>query len=141
VQHRKVDLEIWDTGGQEVFRSLVRNYYRDVAGVVAVADLTRIDSLTDVEFWLHEIRENCGQDVALLMIGNKVDLVSERTVSVDEAEQFANKYQIPYIETSAKTAANVTNSFTWIAAMILARDLSPVNRPVMAPLERERRCC
>jgi small GTP-binding protein len=103
----RIQLQLWDTGGQELFRSVTRGYYRGAAGVLLLFDMTNHDSFKHVARWLADVRENARRDLVAILIGNWSDMAHKRAVTRDEAEQFAEAQQMKYFETSAKTGAHV----------------------------------
>jgi small GTP-binding protein len=109
-RHR-IQLQLWDTAGQELFRSVTRGYYRGSAAALVVFDLTSRDSFDDIGRWLQDVRDVARSDVVTILIGNKSDLADARQVSTEEAESFANENSMRYFETSAKTGANVDEAF------------------------------
>jgi small GTP-binding protein len=100
---RRVQLQLWDTAGQELFRSVTREYYRGSAGALVLFDLTSRDSFANVGQWLRDLREVARPDLTIALIGNKVDLADRRAVPQEEAREYAERNQISYFETSAKT--------------------------------------
>jgi len=111
VNQRSVKFHIWDTAGQEKFKSLTRNYYRNAAGALVVYDITRRESFNNIVKWLEEVKEHCNTEVAVVLIGNKCDLEEERQVSYKEGETLANENNMLFLETSAKLAQNVEQAF------------------------------
>jgi Ras-related protein Rab-2A len=93
--------------GQESFRSITRSYYRDAAGALLVYDITRRESFNHLTRWLEEARQNGNPNMTIMLIGNKSDLEHRRAVSTKEGELFAQENGLVFMETSAKTAANV----------------------------------
>ncbi len=73
---KQIKLQIWDTAGQESFRSITRSYYRGAAGALLVYDITRRETFTQLAKWLSEARENAHENMVIMLIGNKVDLES-----------------------------------------------------------------
>jgi small GTP-binding protein len=106
-ERHRLQLQLWDTAGQELFRSVTRGYYREAAGALIVFDLTSRPSFDNVGRWLQDIRDVARPDVVALLIGNKADRADERVVSVEDAQEFAKAHSMPYFETSAKTGDNV----------------------------------
>lgn len=106
-EEHRIQLQLWDTAGQELFRSVTRGYYRGSAGALILFDLTSHDSFNNVQQWLDDLKEVARQDVVIILIGNKCDLDDKRDVTREEAENFAKAHQMPYFETSAKTGDNV----------------------------------
>ena len=114
----KIQLQLWDTAGQELFRSVTRGYYRGSAGALLVFDLTNRDSFDNIERWLRDIRDVARSDVVTLLIGNKADLPDKRQVTTEEAEAFAKAHGMQYFETSAKTGANIKSSIDACVSVI-----------------------
>lgn len=102
-----IQLQLWDTAGQELFRSVTRGYYRGAAGALIVFDLTSRDSFNSVDRWYQDLKEVARSDVITVLIGNKLDLEDKRAVTTEEAREFAEARGMEYFETSAKTGDNV----------------------------------
>jgi Ras-related protein Rab-2A len=111
IDNKNIKLQIWDTAGQESFKSITRSYYRGAAGALLVYDITRRDTFTHLTRWLEEVRQNGNPDTTIMLIGNKSDQDSRRQVTTEEGERFARENGLIFIETSAKTAANVEDAF------------------------------
>lgn len=114
----RVKLQIWDTAGQESFRSIARSYYRDAAGALLVFDVTRRETFKHLEKWLQETRQFASQQICITLVGNKTDLNKKRAITREEAEEFAKEFDLSYIETSAKTADGVDEAFMGTAERI-----------------------
>lgn len=107
----QVKLQIWDTAGQESFRSITRSYYRGAAGALLVYDITRRDSFLHLSRWLEEAKQHAHPSMVILLIGNKSDLEHRRAVTFEEGQAFAEQNGLLFMETSAKTAMNVEDAF------------------------------
>jgi len=118
IEGRQIKLQIWDTAGQESFRSITRSYYRGAAGALLVYDITRRETFNHLTRWLEEARQNANQSMVIMLIGNKSDLDHRRQVSKEEGEKFAKEHGLIFLETSAKTAANVEEAFIQTAQNI-----------------------
>mmetsp|Transcript_11347 Transcript_11347/g.18982 ORF Transcript_11347/g.18982 Transcript_11347/m.18982 type:complete len:201 (+) Transcript_11347:98-700(+) len=116
-----IKLQIWDTAGQERFRTITSSYYRGAHGIIVVYDTTDKASFTNVKQWLAEIERYACSSVNKLLVGNKNDLPQNRAVPTEEAQKFADEMGIELIETSAKTATNVQESFMKMARQIKDR--------------------
>ena len=105
-------LKIWDTCGQERFRSITRQYFKNSNGVLLVFDLTNKETIKKLNVWLKDVTENINDDSCVIfLIGNKMD-VKTRDISIsEEAKQFANDKKLNYYEVSAKTGTGVVNVF------------------------------
>lgn len=97
--------------GQEAFRSITRSYYRGAAGALLVYDITRRDTFNHLTTWLEDARQHSNSNMVIMLIGNKSDLESRREVKREEGEAFAREHGLIFMETSAKTAANVEEAF------------------------------
>ena len=106
-------VQLWDTSGQEQFRSITRNYYKNSACALVVYDITSKISFENVANWIEEIRAQCTQSIYMILVGNKIDLDSsgKREVETAEGQELAEKYEIKFYETSAKEGTNVTDVF------------------------------
>jgi small GTP-binding protein len=102
--NQNIKLQIWDTAGQESFRSITRSYYRGAAGALLVYDITRRETFLHLSAWLDDAREHANPNMTVMLIGNKSDLAAKRAVSFEEGEQFAAQHGLIFLETSAKTA-------------------------------------
>ena len=122
IDNKIVRLQIWDTCGQEVYRSLITNFYRNSSLAFMVYSINSKESFLNINQWLKEVKLNSNPDVKIILIGNKSDLENEREVSYEEAKKFKDENQICYFEeTSAKTGLNTKKVFEE-AAKILYND-------------------
>jgi len=113
-----IKLQIWDTAGQERFRTIASSYYRGAHGIIVVYDVTDMATFDNVKSWLYEVEKYASPTVNKLLIGNKCDLKSKREVDQPTAIEFAEKFNLPFIETSAKHAINVEEAFLTMVADI-----------------------
>eukprot|EP00181_Compsopogon_caeruleus_P001959 CAMPEP_0184685918 /NCGR_PEP_ID=MMETSP0312-20130426/20661_1 /TAXON_ID=31354 /ORGANISM="Compsopogon coeruleus, Strain SAG 36.94" /LENGTH=229 /DNA_ID=CAMNT_0027140501 /DNA_START=161 /DNA_END=851 /DNA_ORIENTATION=+ len=118
LEDRTVRLQLWDTAGQERFRSLIPSYIRDSSVAVVVYDVVNRTSFLNTSKWIDEVRNERGNDVILVLVGNKTDMTEKRQVSVEEGEAKAKEHDIMFIETSAKAGFNVKALFRKIAAAL-----------------------
>lgn len=126
IGNKRIKLQIWDTAGHERFRSITSSYYRSAHGVIIVYDITKRNTFLSLQKWLNEIRNYTASNVVCALIGNKCDLIEEREVTVEEAEEVCNIVPevLFYLETSAKENTNIENAFTRIAEELMNRQSS-----------------
>merc|ERR1712228_105547 len=105
-----IKIQIWDTSGQERFRSITHSYYRTAHGIMIVYDITNRDSFLNVRSWLEEIKKFASESVCKILVGTKYDLENERTVNGVEAQQLADEFDMLFYETSA-CISNVNTPF------------------------------
>ncbi|MFX0018369.1 MAG: GTP-binding protein [Promethearchaeota archaeon] len=115
----KCKLQLWDTGGQERFSSIRPMYYRGSLGAVLVFDLTNYASFEHLPQWIEEVRANIKTEIPLLLVGNKNDLTDQRTVSIEEINNFTRDFNLYYMETSAKTGDGVGDCFYILACLMI----------------------
>ena len=119
IDEKVIKLQIWDTCGQELYRSLITNFYRNSSLAIIVYAINSKDSFEDIEMWLRELRTHSNPDAKVFLIGNKLDLENERKITKEQGETFAknNKLNL-FIEASAKTGFNSKKIFIKAAKML-----------------------
>ena len=105
-----IEVLLWDTAGQEVYRGLAPMYYRSAKIAIIVFDITNYQSFESVSYWLNELQKNC-QDLTIVVCGNKTDLEYKRVVQSSVAQSKAAEYDAFYIETSAVNDQNINELF------------------------------
>lgn len=115
---RTCRLQIWDSAGQERFRSLIPSYIRDSSVAIVVYDVTSRASFEDASRWLEDVRAERGTDVLIALVGNKTDLAERRVVSSEEGLRKARSEGVMFLECSAKTGHNVKQLFTDLATAL-----------------------
>ncbi|WMV14462.1 hypothetical protein MTR67_007847 [Solanum verrucosum] len=111
VNNSTVKFEIWDTAGQERYHSLAPMYYRGAAAAIIVYDITSTDSFVRAKKWVQELQKQGNPNMVMALTGNKADLEDKRKVTAEEARLYAEENGLFFMETSAKTAANVNDIF------------------------------
>ncbi|MHA1754147.1 MAG: Rab family GTPase [Candidatus Odinarchaeia archaeon] len=119
INEKNVKFVVWDIAGQKGWEVMHRSYYRGAQGALAVFDLTRKKTLKNLESWLNKIDEYLGKKIPVIILGNKKDLKVSIEVDQKDIEKFREKYNYPYIATSAKTGENVQLAFEDLAKKIL----------------------
>ncbi len=113
-----IRLQIWDTAGQERFHSITKSIYRNANGVLFIYDITNKESFNNIKNWIKDL-QNVGNDIKGVILGNKIDLELQRVIYKNDLEEMANKYKMPFIETSAKQNLFVNDAFDLIINEIL----------------------
>ena len=110
--NRNITLKIYDTAGQERYRSIVQNYYKGADGIILMYDITNKNSFESIEQWINNIKESSNyENIGLVVVGNKCDLENNRVVKKEEKELLEKKIEMKIIEASAKLDINVKESF------------------------------
>ena len=104
-------IQIWDTAGQENFRSIARAYYKNSVCACVVYDISSHSSFENIQSWIDDCTKQTAQSVLLVLIGNKNDLNNQREVTYEEGETFAKNHKMMFLEVSAKTGNNVNEIF------------------------------
>ena len=119
ISSKVIRLQIWDTCGQEEYRSLIQNFYRNASLAIIVYSIDKRTSFENLEIWLNEIKEKGNPDVKIFLVGNKNDLIENREVSTEEGEKFYETHKLNFfIETSAKTGINAEELFKRVAIVL-----------------------
>ena len=100
-------IQIWDTAGQENFRSITRAYYKNSVCALVVYDITNRDSFNNIANWVEDCKNQSPKTIFMVLVGNKSDLSDKRVISIEEGRELAEKYNMIFFETSAKTGDNV----------------------------------
>ncbi|AAB60720.1 Ras-related protein RABA2a [Arabidopsis thaliana] len=118
VEGRTVKAQIWDTAGQERYRAITSAYYRGALGALLVYDVTKPTTFENVSRWLKELRDHADSNIVIMLIGNKTDLKHLRAVATEDAQSYAEKEGLSFIETSALEALNVEKAFQTILSEV-----------------------
>ena len=109
-----IKAQIWDTAGQERYRAITSAYYRGAVAALLVYDITKLHTFQNVEKWLQELKDYADDNIVVMLVGNKTDLANLRAVKVEDAQAFAEKNELAFIETSALDSTNVVDAFEQI---------------------------
>ena len=119
IKEKLIRLQIWDTCGQEVYRSLINSFYRNSSLAILLYSITSIKSFKNLELWLNDLKVNSNPDIKIFLIGNKKDLEEKREVPIDKAKKFYEEHDIEiFMESSAKTGFNAQKIFIEAAKIL-----------------------
>ena len=116
---RTVKLQIWDTAGQDRFRSIAKNYYKGANGIVVVFSVIDKESFKNVRTWISQIKEEVDEKVTIILVGNKIDREEVRVVTKEKGEELAKEFGLPFFECSAKTGVNITTAFNELVKRVV----------------------
>lgn len=125
-QQKHMKLSLWDTAGQETYKSITRSYFRGASGALLVFDISRRGTFQSVTSWLTDLRQIAEEGIIVILVGNKSDLAAgsdgpddKRQVSREEAEDWCRENRVlQYVETSAKSGEGVERAFLEVAERI-----------------------
>lgn len=131
LNNKQVKLQIWDSAGQERFRTLTTAYYRSAHGILLVYDVNDRETFFHIENWLQEVSRYAASDVNRVLVGNKCDILNKREVEYETARIYAEKLGVSFTEASAKDRTNIDKVFNIMARELVAklgenRDATPV---------------
>ncbi|KAK2859007.1 hypothetical protein Q5P01_003627 [Channa striata] len=143
LDNMQVAMQLWDTAGQERYRSITKQFFRKADGVVVMYDVTEQESFQAVRPWLINVQEAAGEGIAILLLGNKMDMEEDREVSFKEAEQLAYENKVMFFEVSAYTGRNVTESLTHLARVLMEQEdrVRDTTVTLSAQPMKKRACC
>ncbi|KAM9854296.1 EF-hand calcium-binding domain-containing protein 4B [Aulostomus maculatus] len=144
VENSKVALQLWDTAGQERYRSITKQFFRKADGVVVMYDITAELSFTAVRQWLASVKEGAGEDIPIMLLGNKTDKETERQVQKEIGERLAKDCQMAFYECSACSGHNVAKSMFQLARILKEQEDQEKEKTVQlvcSPSDRRRSCC
>ena len=118
IEGKSIKLQIWDTAGQDRFRTITKTYYKGSHGVILVYDVCDERSFGNVKNWVNQIEQNAKSSICKVLVGNKCDK-AERVITEEQGRKLAEEYNMKFYETSAKTGQNVEETFTYLTREIL----------------------
>jgi len=129
-----VKLQIWDTAGQETYKSVTRVFYKGAHCIFLVYDVTSMDSFKKLKDWLNEVRSNAGPQVTIILIGNKIDDETNRVITKDNGLKFMEEEKLDgFFETSAKSGENSRTVFLRAAKFLYMQNKPLINSGKSSP--------
>ena len=111
INNKVFRIQIWDTAGQENFRSITRAYYKNSVCALVVYDISSRDSFNNVSTWIEDCKNQSPKTIFMVLVGNKCDLNDKRQVTAEEGKDLADRNEMLFFETSAKEGINVEEIF------------------------------
>ena len=144
INNKKYRVDLYDTAGQERFRSVSVNSIRMSDGVILIYDITNEFSYETINTWMENIYEVKGKDFSVILIGNKCDIDGGRVVSKEKGEQLAKKYNIPFFETSNKMGTNIEEAGLKLINKIIENNIRDAQDSIKLRKNRHKKkksCC
>jgi len=144
---KNIKLQIWDTAGQERFRTITSSYYRGANGIFLIFDINNSESFSNVMKWYTEVKRFGPENINIILVANKADELTEKRVPEADIKELANKLNIQYIITSAKTDMNIQKAFNMMCESMvkipqLQKNTSRNQVTSMVPVDKkETKCC
>jgi len=115
-------MTIWDIIGQKEFRVLISKFYKNASGALIISDLTRADTIQEIESWASSIFTQIGK-IPVIFVGNKIDLIDPKSFDSEPLVELSTRYGAPWVLTSAKKGENVENVFIMLAKLIIQNSI------------------
>ncbi|XP_062427061.1 EF-hand calcium-binding domain-containing protein 4B [Rhea pennata] len=141
VDSSQVALQLWDTAGQERYRSITKQFFRKADGVIVMYDITAKDTFTAVKQWLMSIEEATGENVPVLLLGNKTDNEKEREVPNGMGEHLAMDYNLIFYECSACSGHNTKKSMLHLARILKEHEDKVKEKTIQLQLDTNKKSC
>ena len=142
---KSIRLQLWDTAGQDRFRSITRNLYKGAEGIILIYDVTSKKTFLNVKNWVDSIRKEVNNKVVIILVGNKIDKEAQREVKKEEGEDLAEEFNLPFFECSALSGEGINEPFMELAkrlSEIKEKDLeNGVNLKQVKVDKNKKSCC
>ena len=149
ITDKKIILQLWDSAGQEKFKSITKNLFTRVQGIIILYDITNKQSFLNISNWIKNIKEE-DDTVPFTVAGNKCDLEMKREVPIEEATKYCDENNVDFLETSAKENINVMECISNFVTKILNSENFNKNNGIVLEssslgksnsIDKNERCC
>uniref|UniRef100_K7FNM6 RAB44, member RAS oncogene family n=3 Tax=Pelodiscus sinensis TaxID=13735 RepID=K7FNM6_PELSI len=141
MDNSQVALQLWDTAGQERYRSITKQFFRKADGVIVMYDITAKDTFTAVKQWLVSIEEATGENIPVLLLGNKTDNEKEREVPYGLGEHLAKEYSLIFYECSACSGHNTREPVLHLARILKEQEDKVKEKTVQLQQDSKKKSC
>ena len=119
LNNKKIKIQIWDTAGEERYRSITSAYYKGAKGALIVYDITKKSSFNNIDKWISDLKLNGDKNICIIILGNKSDLEDKREVNKEEGIKKSEMYKTAFLETSALNGDNINKAFDELIEQII----------------------
>ena len=119
LNNKKIKIQIWDTAGEERYRSITSAYYKGAKGALIVYDITKKSSFNNIDKWISDLKLNGDKNICIIILGNKSDLEDKREVNKEEGIKKSEMYKTAFLETSALNGENINKAFDELIEQII----------------------
>ena len=130
----EVKVQIWDTAGQEKYRSITSSYYKGAQGCLLVYDITRKDTFDNIDKWFSELKSSTNNEINAILVGNKCDLSDKREITIEEAQKKAKLFNVAFMETSALDGTNIEKAFYELVNNVYQNNKKTFNQEIKVML-------
>lgn len=126
-EEKEIEVLLIDTAGQERFRTITSNFYKNADGIILMFDVTNQRSFKNIQNWINEIQQKCKSNIPIFIVGNKIDL-NNRIKSKEEFEKEIKQYNYDYYEVSARNNIGIKETIDKMCLMMYKYKLSEIQK-------------